>query len=175
MSPRLTVLGFAAATAACTLALGWPTTTHADGASPLVQYMVDGAKVGDVVAKGRVERDPKAKSGWVIVVTAQNEASHAETVPLETDLLRRSMSPMARSAPIPTTAWSRTQTVTVPAHQSVTLRYEVPGPVATQLAAAEQQSRTAQLDVAKPVVSFAVAFDQSTRPGRGGKAEPYTL
>src|SRR6516225_802251 len=47
MSARLTVLGFAVATAACTLALGWPTPTHADGASPLVQYMVDGAKVGD--------------------------------------------------------------------------------------------------------------------------------
>ena len=157
----LTVAAFATATAAVTLALGWPTTTHADGASPLVQYMVDGAKVGDVVAKGTVGRDAKSKSGWAIVVTARNDADHAEAVPLETDLTRRAMSPMARVAPRPQTVWSQTQKVTVPAHGEVTLRYEVPASLVQQLAAA--QARPA-LDLTKPIVSFAVAFDQSSRP-----------
>jgi hypothetical protein len=168
MSARLTVLGFAVATAACTLALGWPTPTHADGASPLVQYMVDGAKVGDLVAKGRIEQDPKAKSGWVVVVTAHNEADRAETVPLETDVTRRTSSPMARVEPPPQIAWSKKQTVTVPAHGEVTLRYDVPATIAPQLAAAAAARTDKDFLSLKPIVSFAVAFDESSRPNNGG-------
>jgi hypothetical protein len=167
-----TVLGFAAASAACALALGWPSPTHADGASPLVQYMIDGTKVGDVVAKGAVSRDPNATSGWVIVVTAHNEADHAEEVPLETDLTRHEGSPMARVVPPPQIAWSRKETITVPAHGEVTLRYDVPAALGPQLAAATAEKQDLNAISFKPVVSFAVAFDQSSLPNAGSWTPP---
>src|SRR5579859_1096254 len=164
MSPRTTLAAFAVATAAVTLAVGWPVPTHADGASPFVQYMVDGTKIGDVVAKGSVAKDAKSKTGWSITVQAINEADHAETVPIETDLMRRTSAPMARVLPTPTTVWSQKETVTVPAHGTVALRYDVPAAYVAQLVAAESAAHVAMPDFTKPVVSFAIAFDQSQRP-----------
>jgi hypothetical protein len=160
MSPRTTLAAAAVAACAVTLALGWPTPTHADGASPFVQYMVDGTKIADVVAKGTVARDPKSKTGWSITVKATNEADHAEEVPIETDLMRRTMSPMARAAPVPQTVWSQKETVTVPAHGTVALRYDVPAAFVPQLAAAEKVAHAAQPDLTRPMVSFAIAFAQ---------------
>lgn len=160
MSPRTTVAAFALATAAVALALAWPETTHADGDSPLVQYSVDGTKIGDVVARGTVARDASAKSGWVVVVTARNDADHAETVPLETDLLQRAMSPMARTPPIARNVWSKTERVTVPAGGTITRRYELPAALAANLKAAAQPPQGLARDPSRPVLSFLVAFDQ---------------
>jgi hypothetical protein len=165
MARILTVAGFALATAAATLAVAWPTPTHADGASPLVQYMVDGCKIGDVIARGVLRKDATAKSGWVVLVTADNGADHGEEVPLETDVTRLVMSPMARVPPRPQTVWSTKEQVTVPAHGSVTRRYEIPAAVATQIAAAasaKAKSPPTKGPLPAAIVSFAVSFDQST-------------
>jgi hypothetical protein len=160
-SPAVTVVAFAVVTATAALALGWPTPTHADGASPLATYTVDGWKIGDVVAKGEIKRDGSAKSGWV---TARNGADHAEDVPLETDVTRVAVSPMARVMPRPQTVWSTREQVSVPAHGAVTRRYELPAELATSIAAAQAAKKApaqgpAMMAMA-PVVAFAVAFDQ---------------
>jgi hypothetical protein len=164
MSPRATLAAFAVATAAVTLALGWPRPTHADGDSPLVQYMVDGTKIGDVVAKGTIVRDSAAKSGWAVVVTAQNQADHPETVPLETDVLQRAMSPMARTPPLAQNVWSRTERVTVPAGGDITRRYELPVGLAPGLGVAEREAKQPVRDPGRPILSFAVAFEQKAAP-----------
>ena len=161
-SPLVTIAAFAVATAAATLAVAWPTPTHADGAGPLATFTVDGWKIGDVVAKGEIKRDTSAKSGWVIAVTARNGADHAEDVPLETDVTRMTMSPMARVMPRPQTVWSTREQVNVPAHGSVTRRYELPTELASSIAAAQAARKAPARGPATvaPVVSFAVAFDQ---------------
>jgi hypothetical protein len=161
-SPAATVAAFAVATAAATLAVAWPATTHADGAAPLATYTVDGWKIGDVVAKGRIERDGSAKSGWTVIVTARNDADHAENVLLETDVTRVSMSPMARVAPRPQTVWSTREQISVPAHGSVTRRYELPAPLAGSIATAQAKQKTPGTGPAMlaPIMAFAVAFDQ---------------
>jgi len=166
-SPAVTIAAFAVATAAATLAVAWPTPTHADGAAPLATYTVDGWKIGDVVAKGEIKRDASARSGWVIAVTARNGADHAEDVPLETDLTRVAASPMSRVMPRPLTVWSTREQVSVPAHGSVTRRYELPAELATSIAAAAAKKPPAKGPaMLAPVVAFAVAFDQppSTPP-----------
>jgi hypothetical protein len=172
-SPAATVVAFAVATAAAVLAVAWPTPTHADGASPLATYTVDGWKIGDVVAKGEIKRDGSAKSGWVITVTARNGADHAEDVPLETDVTRVAMSPMARVMPRPQTVWSTREQVNVPAHGSVTRRYELPADVATSITAAQAAKKAPSKGPAMlaPVVAFAVAFDQQQAQAQPGAAD----
>ena len=161
-SPAATIAAFAVATAAVTLAVAWPTTTHADGAAPLATYTVDGWKIGDVVAKGEIKRDGSAKSGWAITVTARNGADHAEDVPLETDVTRVAVSPMSRVMPRPLTVWSTREQVSVPAHGSVIRRYELPAELAASIAAAQAAKKAPAKGPAMmaPVVAFAVAFDQ---------------
>jgi hypothetical protein len=167
-SPAITIAAFATATMAATLAVAWPTTTHADGAAPLATYTVDGWKIGDVVAKGEIKRDGSAKSGWAITVTARNGADHAEDVPLETDVTRVAVSPMSRVMPRPLTVWSTREQVTVPAHGSITRRYELPAEVAAAVAAAQSAKKAPAKGPAMmtPVVAFAVAFDQQQAQGR---------
>jgi hypothetical protein len=162
MSRIGTFAGFAVATLAATLAVSWPTPTHADGASPLATYTVGGWKVGDVVASGEIKADRSAKSGWVVLVTARNEADHPEQVALETDVTRLAVSPMSRAAPFPTTVWSTTEPVTVAAHATVTRRYEIPVAIATQIGAARALAKAPirAKGMPAPVVSFAVAFDR---------------
>lgn len=160
-SPAATIAAFAVATAAATLAVAWPTPTHADGAAPLATYTVDGWKIGDVVAKGEIKRDAGAKSGWVITVTARNDADHSENVPLETDVTRTTMTPMARVMPRPETVWSTREQVSVPPHGTILRRYELPAEVAAAIAAAKAPKKAPAKNAwATPVVSFAVAFDQ---------------
>jgi hypothetical protein len=161
-SPAVTIVAFAVATMAATLAVAWPTTTHADGAAPLATYTVDGWKIGDVVAKGEIKRDGSAKSGWAITVTARNGADHAEDIPLETDVTRVAVSPMSRVMPRPATVWSTREQVTVPAHGSITRRYELPAELAASVAAAQAAKKAPAKGPAMmaPVVAFAVAFDQ---------------
>jgi len=169
MSPWATLCAFAIGTTSATLAVTWPTPTHADGASPLIQYMVDGTKINDVIAKGTVHRDPLAKSGWVIDVTAHNDAAHAERLALETDLTRRVGSPMSRVAPQAQTVWSHREDLTVPAHGSVARRYELPIGVGQQLVAAEAQAAAPQTaPMPATMTSFAVAINPPSRPTTGG-------
>jgi hypothetical protein len=161
MSRLGTFAAAAVATLAATLAVAWPTPTHADGASPLATYTVGGWKIGDVVASGEIQAERSAKSGWVVVVTARNEADHSEQVPLETDITRMAVAPMARVAPRPTTVWSTTEPVTVAAHATVTRRYEIPVAIATQIGAARAAKAPTQVKgMPAPVVSFAIAFDR---------------
>jgi len=159
----------AVATLAAALAVAWPTPTHADGASPLATYTVGGWKIGDVIASGDIKADRTAKSGWVVIVTARNEADHPEKVALETDVTRVAMSPMVRAAPMPTTVWSTTEPVTVAAHATITRRYEIPVAIATQIGAARAQAKAPvrTKGMPAPIVSFAVAFDrQATQPNQ---------
>ena len=187
MSPRsrpsplaaiATIAAFAVATAASTLAVAWPTPTHADGAAPLATYTVDGWKIGDVVAKGEILRDASSRGAWVIAVTARNGADHAEDVPLETDVTRLAMTPMARVIPTPQTVWSTREQVRVPAHGSITRRYALPAGLTTSIAAS-QAARKAPANgpvMMAPVVSFAVAFDQQqTQPGALGATKAPAL
>jgi len=170
-SPVATVAAFAVAAAAATLAVAWPTPTHADGAAPLARYGVDGWKIGDVVARGEIKRDGTARTGWVITVTARNDADHTEVVPLETDVTRTTMSPMARVMPRPETVWSTREEVSVPAHGSITRRYELPAAVAAAVAAAKAPKKVpAKAAWMTPVVNFAVAFDQA-----GAQPQPAAL
>ena len=169
-SPIATIAAFAVATAAATLAVAWPTPTHADGAAPLATYGVDGWKIGDVVAKGEIRRDASAKSGWAVTVTARNDTAHAEDVALETDVTRLMMAPMARVMPRPETVWSTREQVSVPAHGVVTRRYELPADLATAIAAAKAPKKAPIKNAwATPVISFAVAFDRprAARPQQG--------
>ena len=165
-----TAVAFAVATAGATLAVAWPGVTIADGNVPLVQYTVDGTKVNDVVVKGAVQRDPKAKSGWVVVVTATNTANHSETIPLETDVSQVVSSPMARVAPAPTTVWSKTETVTLSAGQAMTKRYELPANVAAKVAAASRPRNTVPNNL-QTITTYFVAFERSVSPV-GGAARP---
>ncbi len=162
MSRLATFAAASVATLAATLAVAWPAPTHADAASPLATYTVGGWKIGDVVASGEIQADRSAKSGWVVVVTARNEADHAEQVPLETDVTRVAVNPMARAAPMPTTVWSTTEPVNVPAHGTVTRRYEIPVAIATQIGAARAVAKAPRQvkGMPAPVVSFAIAFDR---------------
>ena len=120
--------------------------------------------------KGEIKRDASAKSGWVITVTARNDADHSETVPLETDVTRMTMTPMARVMPRPETVWSTREQVSVPAHGVTTRRYELPVEVATAIAVAKTPKKAPAKNAwATPVVSFAVAFDQhQAQPQLGG-------
>jgi hypothetical protein len=166
LSSLKTSVAFAVATAGATLALAWPGVTIADDNRPLVQYTVDGTKVNDVVVKGVVERDPKAKSGWVVVVTATNTANHSETIPLETDVAQTVSNPMARVAPAPTTVWSKTETVTLSAGQAMTKRYELPANVAAKVAAANRPAKLAPNNL-QPITTVFVAFERSMSPVGG--------
>jgi hypothetical protein len=165
MSRLGTFAGFSVATLVATLAVAWPIPTHADGASPLATYTVGGWKIGDVVASGDIKADRSAKSGWVVIVTARNEADHPEQVALETDVTRVAMSPMVRAAPMPTTVWSTTEPVTVPAHAAITRRYEIPVAIATQIGAARALAKAPirTKGMPAPIVSFAVAFDRQAK------------
>jgi len=166
MSRWTTLAAFAVGTTAITLTCLWPVPTHADGASPLVEYTVEGTKIDDVVARGVVRRSSQAKSGWVLDVTADNRAAHAESVPLETDLVRTVGSPRSRVMPRPETVWSTHEQVLVPAHGTVTRRYELPADLAAQLAQASGPRTPGS------VVSFAVTFEQSIVTLPGGARGP---
>ena len=156
-----TVTGFAAITAAAALGVAWPHTTYADGAAVVVQYTPEGTRIADVLVKGNLVRDANAKSGWVVVVTAENKSAQAETVLVETDITRTVSQPMARVMPVPQTAWSTTEQVTLAAHQKITKRYEVPAALASQIAASMKpapQNGPPSVDMSRTTTRYAVLF-----------------
>ena len=133
----VTFVGVAAFTAAAGLAVAWPHTTYADGEQPVAQYTAEGVKIGGVLVKGELVRDTKSKTGWVVVVVANNKSDAVATVSIEADLTRTVASPMSRVAPMPQTAWNTTETLTLAAHQQIVKRYDVPAAIATQVTAAK--------------------------------------
>jgi hypothetical protein len=160
-----TAVAFATVTAIATLALAWPATTNADGNVPLVQYTANGTKLNDILVKGLVQRDSNAKTGWVVVVTATNNANHPETIPLETDVSETTSSPMARVPATPRNVWSTTETVTLSAGQTMTKRYELPADVAAKVAAAAKPANVAPKAL-QPITSVFVAFEQKLSSAR---------
>jgi hypothetical protein len=154
-----TVLGFATLTAAATLTALWPTATLAD--DDLDDEMgidAEGTKLGHVVVEGEVVRDPKAKTGWVVVVTAENKGTEEETWKLETDLTRTVSSPMARAMPLPTTVWKQTESITLAAGQKIEKRYVVPAAFGAQLTATANADAAIQKasEAGKPLPAFAM-------------------
>jgi hypothetical protein len=131
-----TVLGAAVLTAGASLAALWPRATLADGdKDPMQELEGDGTKLDNVVVTGNVVRDPKAKTGWVVELKAENTGDQAETVALETDLQRSVSNAADRAEPVPTSVWKRTETITLLAGESVSRRYTLPPGLGSQLAA----------------------------------------
>lgn len=162
----VTFVGVAAFTAAAGLAVAWPHTTYADGEQPVAQYTAEGVKIGGVLVKGELVRDSKSKTGWVVVVVANNKSDAVATVSIEADLTRTVASPMSRVAPMPQTAWNTTETLTLAAHQQVIKRYDVPAAIATQVTAAKvadaqaQQKQAKQPPQMRTRISYAVYVKQ---------------
>ena len=117
-----TVFGFAAASALGTLAFAVPGTTFAD---PVVQVTNEGTKIDNVLLNGKLEKDAKSKTGWTLVVTAENKSDKAETVALVADVTRTVAQPMGRVMPMPVSVWQDKETVALGAHEKITKRVEV--------------------------------------------------
>lgn len=158
-----TVLGFAALSAASTLAFLAPTTTFADPPVAAVVYTAEGAKIGQVVLRGRVSRDPSAKTGWVVLVSAENQGDKPAVVPVETDLDRTVSSPMARVAPMPQVVWKWKETMTLAAHQKMTRRYEVNAEIAATLTADAKTSKADANANAAPGIGLAARVYHGVR------------
>ncbi len=139
-----TVLGFAAVTTAAAVTVFWPKTTFADGDDATDGLTLDGTKVNHVVVEADLVKDPKAKTGWVIELKAENKGTADETAELEADLTRQVSNPMSRAAPMPTAVWKRKETITVAAGQTVTKRYDVPSGFAGQVQAAKNAEAALQ-------------------------------
>jgi hypothetical protein len=108
-----------------------------DQADPLAALAEPGTKVGESVrVEGKVEHDAKSKTGWVIVMKAENKGAKSETLAVETHLERMVSNPMARVPSMPTTAWQTKETLTLAKGEIVTRRYEIPATVAAAMTAA---------------------------------------
>ena len=154
----VTFVGVAAFTAAAGLAVAWPHTTYADGEQPVAQYTAEGVKIGGVLVKGELVRDTKSKTGWVVVVVANNKSDAVATVSIEADLTRTVASPMSRVAPMPQTAWNTTETLTLAAHQQVIKRYDVPAAIATQVTAAKVADASPQQAKQPPQMRTRISY-----------------
>lgn len=159
-SSLLTVLGIAAFTVAAGLGVALPKTTFADGDA---QYTEQGTRVNQVLLNGQIVRDQKSKTGWSLVVTAENKADEVTGCEIAVDLTRTSSSPMGRSRPMPAVVWETKDVVSVAAHGKTVKRYEIPATYAAQLTAtAQEQAKqgSAQGDpvAARPITTFAVSI-----------------
>jgi hypothetical protein len=153
-----TVLGFASLSAFGTLAVVSPSTTFAD---PVVQITAEGTKIDNVLLTGKVERDARAKTGWVMVVTAENKSDKPETCTVTADLQRTVSSPMSRVGPRPQMVWQEKQTLDLAAHEKLTKRIEIAAAVAKQLtdsAAAEANKPTGQAAMMAVRTFYSVRF-----------------
>jgi hypothetical protein len=141
------VLGFAAVTAAFGLTLGAPRTTHADDFDELAYARVGGALIDGVRVSATIARDAKSKTGWSLVVDAENDDDAPKTCVLQTAIERTWTTPMARVASEVATLMTRQEKLEVPAHGKATLRRDVPAWVVEQLATAEklQKARSAAM------------------------------
>jgi hypothetical protein len=142
----------------------WPKATFADG--PDQDLVQDGTKVDHVVVTGEIVRDKKAKTGWVVEVTAENRGTEAETAELETDLTRVVADTMSRASPPATAVMKKKETITVAAGEKVQKRYDVSAAIAAQMTAKEaadaarEKAEAAGKEVRMPrrVTYFGVEF-----------------
>jgi hypothetical protein len=158
MRSLATILGFAAATAAATLAVCWPGRTYADPP----ETFFEAGQVDDVTFQGEVARDTTVKSGWAIKVTYDNKGDEDETATIETELTRAQVNPGSRSSPAGVAVWHHKDKVTVPAHESVVRSYEVPQWMAAQLTsnekAAQIRDKMIEKENSKPNPSYAISM-----------------
>jgi hypothetical protein len=152
----MTTLGFAAATAAATLAVCWPSHTYADPPETFYQM----GEVENVSFTGELARDKTVKSGWAIKVTYTNQGDEEEPCTLDTELTRAQVNPASRASPPGVAVWHRRDKVMVPAHESVVKNYEVPQWVAVQLTSNEKAAELRQKQIdrenAKPAPNYAL-------------------
>lgn len=160
-----TVLGFAAATAAATLAVCWPARTYADPP----ERFIGAGDIDDVSFSGEVTRDATLKSGWALKVTFENRGDEDETAKLDSELTRAMVAPASRAEPAGVTVWHHKDSVTVPAHESVVRVYEIPASVAKQLSANEQamalREKLIEKESQKPNPNFALQMRPYTMFG----------
>jgi hypothetical protein len=126
----LTVLGCAAASAITTLAAVAPSTTFAD---PVVQVTAEGTKIDSVLLNGSLVQDARSKTGWVMVITAENKSDKPENCLLVADLDRTIAAPMSRVPPRAMQIWQDKEALTLAAHEKITKRIDVAPAIAAQL------------------------------------------
>jgi hypothetical protein len=162
MQKWVTIVGFAATTAAATLAVGWPGRTFAD---PPETFFESG-EVDDVTFSGEVARDASLKGGWAIKVTYENRGDEEETCEIDAELTRAQIHPGDRSSPAGVTVWHHKEKVTVAAHESAVKSYEVPQWMAVQLTANEKAAAIRQKMVdrenEKPNPNYALSMHPYT-------------
>ena len=155
-----TVLGFAAVTAAATLAVCWPGRTYADPP----ERFIGAGDVDNVSFSGEVTRDATLKSGWAIKVTFENRGDEDETAKLDSELTRAQVAPASRAEPLGITVWHHKDSVKVPAHESVVRVYEIPASVAKQLSANEHAMALREKLIEKENAKANPDFRLSMRP-----------
>jgi hypothetical protein len=158
MRHLVTILGFAAATAAATLSVCWPGRTWAD---PPETFYENGA-IDDVTFQGEVVRDATTKTGWAIKVTYENGGNEDETCTVDTELTRTQVNPASRASPPGLAVWHHKDRVSVPAHESVVRNYEIPQWMAAQLTSNEKAMAIRQKMVdrenARPAPNYAISM-----------------
>jgi hypothetical protein len=140
------VLALASVTAAFGLAFATPRTTHADDFDELGVARIGGNVLDGVRLSATIARDAKSKTGWSLVVDAENDGDAVKTCALQTAIERSWVTPMARVASEVATLVTRAEKLEVPAHGKAQLRRDVPAWVVEQLATAEkiQRARAAE-------------------------------
>jgi hypothetical protein len=158
MRNLVTILGFAASTAAATLAVCWPGRTYAD---PPERFYENGT-VDDVTFNGEVARDASVRSGWAIKVTYENRGDEDETCTIDTELTRTQVNPASRASQPGLAVWHHKDKVTVPAHESVVRNYEIPQWMAAQLTSNEKaatlREKLVERENAKPMPNYAISM-----------------
>lgn len=172
MRPFVTIVGFAAATAAATLSLCWPGRTYADPP----EMFGEAGEIDDVTFQGEVVRDPAVRNGWAIKVTYENRGDQDETCEIDAQLTRDQVHPGSRSGSAGVAVWHHKEKVSVPAHESVVRNLDVPQWMAAQLAANEKamqlREKAIERESAKPnggdyalqmrpYVMYSVAFQKA--------------
>lgn len=152
----VTFLGCAALGAAVTLALLSPRPTFADGPKPTVELTAEGTRIGAVVLEGKLVQDPKAKTGWVVLVHAENKTNEPTRVAIATEVTRTVSAPMARVMPMPQAVWTEKETLALGALERIERRYELPAAAAAKLTA-DAQAAQAQKAQAKQATGKANA------------------
>jgi hypothetical protein len=154
----VTILGFAAATAAATLSVCWPGRTYAD--PPETFY--ESGQVDDVSFQGELAKDASFKTGWAIKVTYENRGDEDETCTIDTELTRTQVNPASRASPPGLAVWHHKDKLNVPAHESVVRNYEVPAWMAALLTsndkAAQVREKLIERENAKAQPNYALTM-----------------
>jgi hypothetical protein len=141
------VLAVAAVTCAATLAVAWPTDTHADGVESLAEAEDIGAdttKVGALLATTRLVQDEKAKGKWYLEIKVENTSDEGrQTAELNEEVLKMVFTPsMGRSGPIPTVAYKVHDKVEVLPNETAVVRHPLPGWLGLQISNSRKPPKT---------------------------------